>query len=125
HDDRLTDLSPAGVARLADLARTTLAALDAVVPVDQTDAVTAAALGERLGLVLERHELGLDLADINNISSPVQLLRDVFDITPTATVDDWSRVADRLAAVAPADAGYRQSLEAALGGGWPPPARQV
>jgi uncharacterized protein (DUF885 family) len=87
--------------------------------------VTAAALRERLGLVLERHELGLDLSDINNISSPVQLLRDVFDITPTATVEDWSRVAERLAAVPAAVAGYRESLEAALGGGWTPPARQV
>jgi uncharacterized protein (DUF885 family) len=125
YDDRLTDFSPAGHARLADLARTTLAALDAAVPVDQTDAVTAAALHERLGLVLERRELGLDLADINNISSPVQLLRDIFDITPTATVEDWSRVADRLAAVQGAVAGYRESLEAALGGGWTPPARQV
>jgi uncharacterized protein (DUF885 family) len=95
------------------------------VPVDQTDAVTAAALRERLGLALERHELGLDLADINNIGSPVQLLRDIFDITPTATVEDWSRVADRLAAVPGALAGYRESLEAALGAGWTPPARQV
>jgi uncharacterized protein (DUF885 family) len=125
HDDRLTDLSPAGHARVADLARTTLAALDAAVPVDQTDAVTAASLRERLGLVLERHELGLDLADINNISSPVQLLRDVFDITPTSTLEDWSRVADRLAAVPTAVTGYRESLSAALGGGWTPPSRQV
>jgi uncharacterized protein (DUF885 family) len=125
HDDRLPDLSPAGLATVADLARTTLAALDAAVPVDQTDAVTAAALRERLGLALERHELGLDLADINNISSPVQLLRDIFDITPTATVEDWSRVAERLAAVPGAVAGYRESLEAALVAGWTPPARQV
>ena len=110
HDDRLHRPQPRRARRIADLARTTLAALDAAVPVDQTDAVTAAALRERLGLVLERHELGLDLADINNIASPVQLLRDVFDITPTATVEDWSRVADRLAAVPAAVAGYRESL---------------
>jgi uncharacterized protein (DUF885 family) len=125
HDDRLTDLSPAGHARLADLARSTLAALDSAVPVDQTDAVTAAAMRERLGLVVERHRLGLDLADLNNIASPVQLLRDVFDLTPTATVEDWTRVAARLAAVRTAVVGYQESLEAALGGGWTPPARQV
>ena len=33
--------------------------------------MTAAALRERLGLVVERHELGLDLADLNNIACPV------------------------------------------------------
>ncbi|HVN13133.1 MAG TPA: DUF885 domain-containing protein [Kineosporiaceae bacterium] len=125
HDHRLTDVSPAGHAERARLARDTLAALEGLVPVDQTDAVTAAALRERLGLVIERHELGLDLADLNNIGSPVQTFRDVFDITPTATDEDWSAVAARLTAVPEALTGYRASLEAARAGGWVPPARQV
>ncbi|MGZ4626302.1 MAG: DUF885 family protein, partial [Kineosporiaceae bacterium] len=124
HDHRLTDVSPAGHEARARLARDTLAALDGLVPLDQTDAVTAAALHERLGLVVERHELGLDLADLNNISSPVQTFRDVFDISPTATDEDWSAVAARLAAVPDALAGYRASLGAALAGGWVAPARQ-
>jgi len=125
HDDRLTDLTPAGHDRAARLARATLATLDATVPLDATDAVTAAALRERLGLVVERHELGLDLAELNNIASPVQVLRDVFDVTPTTTAEDWSRVARRLAAMPGAIAGYRESLQAALAGGWVPAARQV
>ena len=41
------------------------------------------------------------------------------------TVDDWARVADRLAATPAAVAGYRESLKVALDGGWVPPARQV
>ena len=125
HDDRLTDVSPAGHAARAALAGEALAALNATVPVDQTDAVTVAALRERLGLVVERAELGLDLADVNNISSPVQAFRDVFDITPTATDDDWRVVAARLAAVPGALAGYRESLGLARGGGWTPSGRQV
>ncbi|MGZ4602485.1 MAG: DUF885 domain-containing protein [Kineosporiaceae bacterium] len=125
HDHRLTDVSPAGHEARARLARDTLAALDGLVPLDQTDAVTTAALRERLGLVLERHELGLDLSDLNNISSPVQTFRVVFDISPTATDEDWSAVAARLAAVPDALAGYRASLGAALAGGWVAPARQV
>jgi uncharacterized protein (DUF885 family) len=125
HDDRLTDVSPAGHARRTELARRTLETLDATVPVDQTDAVTAAALRERLGLVLERHDLGLDLGEINNISSPVQGFRDVFDISPTSTQDDWAAIAARLAAVPAALAGYRESLTAARAGGWTAPARQV
>jgi uncharacterized protein (DUF885 family) len=125
HDHLLTDVSPAGHAARAALARDTLATLDATVPVDQTDAVTAAALRERLGLIVERSELGLDLADINNVSSPVQTFRDIFDITPTATDRDWSVVAARLAAVPAALAGYRESLRGAQASGWTPPARQV
>jgi uncharacterized protein (DUF885 family) len=125
HDDRLTDVSPAGHAARAGLARTTLAELDRAVPVDTADAVTAAALRERLGLELERAELGLDLAMLNNIESPVQTFRDVLDITPTDTDDDWAAVAARLAAVRGALAGYRESLDAARAAGWTPPARQV
>jgi uncharacterized protein (DUF885 family) len=125
HDDRLTDVSPAGHAARTALARDALAALDVTVPVDQTDAVTVAALRERLGLVVERAELGLDIGDVNNISSPVQAFRDVFDITPTATDDHWRVVAARLAAVPDALAGYRESLGLARGRGWTPSVRQV
>jgi uncharacterized protein (DUF885 family) len=125
YDDRLTDVSPTGHAARADLARQTLAELDHAVPVDATDAVTAAALRERLGLELERHELGLDLATLNNIESPVQTFRDVLDITPTDTDADWAVVAARLGAVRGALAGYRESIEAARAAGWTPAARQV
>ena len=125
YDDRLTDVSPAGHAARAALARETLAELDRAVPVDATDAVTVAALRERLGLELERHELGLDLASLNNIESPVQIFRDVLDVTPADTDDDWATVAARLGAVPAAVDGYRESLEAARAAGWVPPVRQV
>jgi uncharacterized protein (DUF885 family) len=125
HDDRLTDVSPAGHEARASLAAETLAELDAAVPVDATDAVTVAAMRERLGLERERHALGLDLATLNNIESPVQSFREVFDVTPTQTDDDWAAVAARLAAVRPALAGYRESLDAARAAGWAPAARQV
>ena len=125
HDDALTDVSPSGHAARAALARSTLAALDAAVPVDGTDAVTAAALRDRLGLAVERHELGLDTGELNNIESPAQVFRDVFDISPTSTTEDWTAVAARLDAVAGALAGYRESLDVARGAGWRPAARQV
>jgi len=40
---------------------------------------------ERLGLELESIEAGDQFAAVNNIDSPVQWLRDVFDLTPTGT----------------------------------------
>jgi uncharacterized protein (DUF885 family) len=125
HDHALTDVSPAGHDARAALARQTLTALDAAVPVDQTDAVTAAALRDRLGLAVERHELGLDVGELNNIESPAQAFRDVFDICATDTTDDWATIAARLDAVPGALAGYRESLRAAHGAGWRPAARQV
>jgi len=125
HDDRLTDHSPAGHAARAALARGTLDRLAALQPVDDVDRVTAAALAERLGHLLALHEAGLDLGDLNNIACAVQSVREVFDITPTATADDWAAVTARLHAVRTSLDGYRESLLEARAGGWVPPARQV
>jgi uncharacterized protein (DUF885 family) len=61
--------------------------------------VTVAAMRERLGLVLENDEAGYDRMDLNVIASPLQSVRDVLDLMPTATQDDWATIAARLAQV--------------------------
>jgi uncharacterized protein (DUF885 family) len=128
HDDRMTDYSPAGHAARTDLARRTLAALvgpGAPVASDDVDVVTVAALAERLEHAIDTAEAGLDLADLNNIACPVQSVREVFDVAPTATDDDWTAIGDRLRAVPEALRGYRESLLRARAGGWVPARRQV
>ena len=118
--DGITDHSPAGVAARADQCRRTLAALDGVQPADDVDAVTVAVLRERLGLAVARHEAGLDLAVLGNIASPVQSLREVFDVQPDATPDDVTALLDRLSRVPAALAGYREALVAGRARGWVP-----
>jgi len=125
HDDRLTDFSPAGHAARAALARATLADLAGTPAVDATDRVTAAALTERLTHELDLYEAGLVLGDLNNIASPVQGVREVFDLAPKATDDDWTAIGDRLRAVPQVLLGYRESLRAARAGSWVPASRQV
>ncbi|WP_432483860.1 DUF885 domain-containing protein [Kineococcus esterisolvens] len=121
----LGDRSPAGLAELAGLARTTLAAVDAAPVTDDVDRVTAAALRERLGVELELHEAGEDLGELNVIASPVQDLRMVFDLVPTGSGDDWADVARRLASVPGAVDGYVESLRAAAARGRVAARRQV
>ncbi|WP_296137066.1 DUF885 domain-containing protein [uncultured Tessaracoccus sp.] len=99
HDHLLDDYSPDGHAARAELARETLRRIDEVSDVDAVDRVTRAAMQERLGLELELHAAGEDLAELNNIASPVQAIRDVFDLAPTATPEDWEHVAARMRAV--------------------------
>ena len=50
---------------------------------------------ERVGLELEIHEAGLDVAALNVIASPVQDLRMVFDLMPTETPEQWAVIAAR------------------------------
>ena len=62
HDTEFQDFSPTGLRRFAAAERKTLEALEGLEPVDDVDAVTLDALRERLGLQLEIHDSGWDLA---------------------------------------------------------------
>jgi len=125
HDHEMSDLSPAGLEAQADLDRATLAQLDALTPADDVDRVTLAAMRERLGLAVELHEAGEDLASLNNIASPLQGLRDIFDVMPTGTVEAWENIASRLNQLPGAVDGYIASLEEGTRRGVVPALRQV
>nr|WP_240896001.1 DUF885 domain-containing protein [Kineococcus siccus] len=123
--DGLGDRSPDGLAAVADVARATLRAVDATPVADDVDRVTAAALRERLGLEVALHDAGETVGDLNVIASPLQDVRMVFDLLPTATAVDWADVTARLAAVPAAVGGYVESLRAAAAAGRVAPVRQV
>jgi uncharacterized protein (DUF885 family) len=124
-ETELDDLSPDGYAHHAQVARDTLARLGAVEPVDAVDRVTVAAMRERLELSLELHEAGYDRMELNVIASPLQGCRDVFDLMPTATQDDWSTIATRLAAVPTALEQWSATLRESADRGLVTPRRQV
>ncbi len=125
HEHELPDFTPAGHAERADAARALLRSLDGLRPADDVDAVTAAVLRERLGLELELDAAGELLRELNVISSPLQSVRDVFDLMPTQSHDDWVAVAARLAAVPDALVGYADGLRVAAARGQVAAARQV
>ncbi len=125
HETEYPDFSPAGHAGFAAAAREALAALDGLEPDDDVDAVTLDAMHERLGLQLEFHDSGWDAADLNNIESPAQQIRAIFDLMPTDTAEHWEHIAGRAHNVPGAIDGYIQSLRAAKADGKIAAARQV
>ena len=125
HDDRLPEFTPDWWQSVSEHRRRTLAALDAATPVDTTDRVTIAALREELTVREELRALGEDESSLNNIESPAQMIRDVFDLTATSTADDWATVAKRLHAVPTAVDGYVESLRFAAAHGHVHARRQV
>ncbi len=124
HDAETSDLSPDGFAERATLARRTLVQLEKAGSRDERERVAGEAMRERLGLQLEMHEAGLDRA-LNNLTSPAHWVREVFDLMPTDSHDQWGDIAARLRAVPDALAGYRRTLEADIAAGLPPARRQV
>jgi uncharacterized protein (DUF885 family) len=125
HDDDVTDYSPEGVAAGVDAARSALRELEATSPVDDVDRVTVAAMRERLGLQIELHDTGLGVGDLNVIASPLQSMRDVFDLMPTESDEDWALIGRRMSKLPDRVAGYAEALRAATAAGRAPAARQV
>ncbi|MGN6502437.1 MAG: DUF885 domain-containing protein [Pseudolysinimonas sp.] len=122
---RVSDTSPAGHDALAAAARSVIARLEASEPVDDVDRVTRADLLSELRLQEEEYEAQLHLRDLNVIASPAQELRDVFDLMPTATVDDWRIIGDRLGNIPGGVRGYIETLRAGIAAGVVPARRQV
>lgn len=112
--DGLPDLSPAGQQAADELARRSLAGLDAAEraapPGSGTERRCARLLRERLTAGLALSDQGEFLRAVSNIFAPVHRLRQVFLSMPTATAEDWAVVARRMARVDQAVAGYRASL---------------
>ncbi|MDR1187162.1 MAG: DUF885 domain-containing protein [Bifidobacteriaceae bacterium] len=125
HDREMDDLSPEGHESRAEAARQALRTAENTPAADAVDRVTRAAMAERLGLAVERFEAGDHLADLNNIASPLQAVRDVFDLMASDTVDDWETIAVRLSKIPQALAGYRASLARGAETARTPAARQV
>ena len=125
YDHLLTDYSPEADAERAELARRTLRRIVEATPVDDVDAVTVAAMSERLGLEVELFDAGARTGVLNNLASPAQGLRDVFDLMATGTDDDWSVVAQRLAALPQAVDRYVGALRHRAAAGDVPPVRQL
>ncbi len=124
-DGRFGDFSPAGDERRNLEARKVIALLDAAPVADDIDVITRTDLRGTLALDVESHEAGLALRDLNVIASPAQGIREIFDLMPTDTVEDWDRISSRLGAVPAAMDGYLQTLREGMQRGIMPAKRQV
>ncbi len=119
------DYSPAGADRAAEASKRALAAIRTAAPVDEIDRVTKMDLARELELDIEKHEAGFGQRDLNVIASPAQGLREIFDLVPTDTEQDWANVAKRLKNLPAAMDGYIETLRSGVANGHIPAIRQV
>lgn len=123
--DKLDDFSPEAHANYASEVQKVLTELKQATVTDETDRVTLDAMTADLSLTLEMHQARLYRRDLNVIASPAQGIRDVFDLSPTATEKDWENLASRMNAVGESLAGYQRSLAEGIAAGDTPAKRQV
>lgn len=125
HNHRYGDLSPEGADRAVEAARETLRQLENLTPDDAVDEITKADLSSELRLDVELHDAKWHLRDLNVIASAAQDVRNVFDLMPTDTPDDWSVISARLGALPDALRGYMATLREGIQQGITPARRQV
>lgn len=110
HDAELPDLSPDGMQAVEELNRAAYADVAAIEPADEREQVAKEAFLERTGLDIEFADAQLDRKFVSVISSGIHNLREVFDLMPTDTEDDWAAIGARLAGMPEAVAGYTATL---------------
>lgn len=124
-EDRLEDTSPEAAAEYNRLEKEMLAKVEATEVADEVDSVTKMAMTSTLKLSNEIYEAGLWKRDLNPIASTAQGIRDIFDISPTATVENWENLAKRMRAVDGAVEGYIACLREGIKANDTPAVRQI
>ncbi|TCO48119.1 DUF885 domain-containing protein [Actinocrispum wychmicini] len=109
-ETKLTDFSPDGYRERSELAERSLRTVEATEPADESQRAAKAHFLERIGLDIEIHRAGLAVGQVNVIASPIQELRQVFDLMPTETAEHWAVIAKRLANMPSGLAGVRASI---------------
>jgi uncharacterized protein (DUF885 family) len=117
HDHEMTDYSPAGLAARAQLHRDTLAVLERAPVNNDDDRLAASVMRDRLSVRLAMHDAKENLRPVRVISSPVQSIRQCFDLMSYATDDDWAVATERMTRVPDATASLEASLREGMSTG--------
>lgn len=98
-NDQLDDFSIAGMAVEADLTRATLDELEKLAPIDEIDRVAKSVMQERLSSSLTLHDSYESHIAFNVLTSPPANIRQVFEMMPKESAEDFDNIAKRLLAV--------------------------
>jgi uncharacterized protein (DUF885 family) len=121
----MDDHSPESLKQDRDDAAAYKTKLENLTPADEVDEVTKDALLQSLSKEIRTYDSGLGFRNMNNIASPAQDVRDIFDLSPTATEQDWENLVSRMNKVGKALEGYAETLRVGMRNNDAPAIRQV
>lgn len=119
------DLSPNGIEPQREHFRRTIAALEAEEPVDDIDWVTKTDLLRELRLGAEILDSDWHQREVNNLESAAQRTREIFDLMPTGSEEDWRAIAQRMHNLPAALSGWQETLRSGINADNTPARRQV
>jgi uncharacterized protein (DUF885 family) len=117
HDHEMTDYSPAGLAARAQLYRDTLGDLERASEANDDDRLAATVMRDHLNVRLALHDVHEELRRVRVISSPLQTIRQCFDLMAYDSDDDWGVATERMSRVPDAIASLEASLREGMATG--------
>ena len=106
--------SPDGVRDHRDLLARTLRLANEAEVRDDVDRITLAALRESLTSELDCIDAGLTIGEVGVIATPIQSIRDHFDLMDRDSEDDWATIASHLESVPAAIDEFTEGLASVL-----------
>jgi uncharacterized protein (DUF885 family) len=125
YDDKLDDLSLEGSKKKPELIRKTLHTLANMPPQNEDDRIAASVMYERLSSELALYDSYEAQLVCAVIASPVITIRQVFEVMPHETTEDFKNLTSRLSAVKGAHDSWKSSLIDLAKMGKRAPKRQV
>jgi uncharacterized protein (DUF885 family) len=124
-DDRMTDYSPDGIAAREQHDRQTLSVMEAMPANGDRERIARDVMRERLKVGLQMHSIGEPFRNLRVLGSPMQQIRQCFDLMSTDTSQDWETIATRMTHIPEALASLQKTLSEGLGRGLKVARRQV
>jgi len=111
YDHAWDDFGPQGAAAALAAFEHHKRLIDAAPRANAREELAALFASDFIDVELERLREGDHLVDLNNIASPFQNIRMVFDVMNTSSREGWEKVTERLATIDRALETYRDALE--------------
>ena len=114
HDHEMNDFSPEAAAAEADRDRSTLIELKSAPSRTTRDRIARDAMLDSLSLSLDLHDADEHLRSLSMIHSPIHSVRQIFDLMPRESEEDWANIASRMSLIPQGLDSYRRTLEEGL-----------
>ena len=114
HDHEMNDFSPEAAEAEAERDRVTLAELNSTPIEDDRDRIARDAMVDSLSLSLDLHDASEHFRSLSMIHSPIHSVRQIFDLMPRESEEDWANIASRIALIPQGLDSYRRTLDEGL-----------
>ena len=125
YDHLMPDYSPEASERSDAAVRDVMNRIKAESPDSVRERRCSETVQEEMTGSIDQHAAGLHYSGMNILHSPVQSLRQIFDLMPRSSTADWENIASRMEGIANSIATYRVTLDEGIGKGLTASKRQT